>query len=56
MSPLEIVGKLIGLVLDLLGNDLPKAQDLLTAEAVRRANLAADAIEAERFDANGLPR
>lgn len=47
MNPIDIARKLIGLLLDLVPHTV--AQQLLTDEAVRRANATADAAEVIKF-------
>ena len=45
----EVARSLIGLAVQKLGGDVQRARELLTEEEIRLANLAADAIERERF-------
>lgn len=47
MDVIDVVRKLIGLILDLVPHDV--AKQLLTDEAVRRANAIADTAEAAKF-------
>jgi hypothetical protein len=47
VNPIDLARKLIGLILDLVPHTV--AQQLLTDEAVRRANTTADAAELIKF-------
>ena len=47
MNPVEIVIRLIGLIVDLVGPE--KAQLLVSEETQRRANAAADAVATARI-------
>lgn len=47
MNPIDVARKIIGILLDLVPHTV--AQQLLTDEAIRRANTTADMAEAIKF-------